>query len=58
MKEVKQEVNKQIAQHPVINKLAKFMIELEEQKAYGVCCSEQKSTQSMVMVYIHFSFID
>ncbi|EFO18471.2 hypothetical protein LOAG_10023 [Loa loa] len=45
VKEVKHEVDKQIIQHPVINKLAEFMVDLEEQKACGSCCSEHKSTQ-------------
>ncbi|CAG9536371.1 unnamed protein product [Cercopithifilaria johnstoni] len=50
VKEVKQEVNKQIVKHPVIHKLAKFLNELE-QKAYGASCSEQKSTQTFSTVF-------
>ncbi|VDM08194.1 unnamed protein product [Wuchereria bancrofti] len=46
LREIKQEVNKQILCHPVINKLAQFMAKFEEQKTYGACCSEQKSTQT------------
>ncbi|VIO94872.1 Uncharacterized protein BM_BM11046 [Brugia malayi] len=46
IREIKQEVNKQIACHPVINKLKQFMAKFKEQKTYAACCSEQKSTQT------------
>uniref|UniRef100_A0A915PW27 PB1 domain-containing protein n=1 Tax=Setaria digitata TaxID=48799 RepID=A0A915PW27_9BILA len=46
MREVKEEVNKQIIQNPVIDKLGRFMEEYKRQKACGACCSKQKSTQT------------